>query len=302
MSKAVDEILKKYYAESAEGLSTTKVPSELKRGEGTEAEYYIFKIDICQSTILFARRSSQTYLKIAHVFLSTIDDITRQFGSDTKQVEYAGDSVLAYFPSHQGMALNVLQAAYLAHYAARQMKSLDATFNKIPFHTKVVLHHSKLILGNIGPWGDYNLTAIGHPIHYVAKLEKDVSPGKGLATKEFAGKLSITERRYFLIPNYKDKKVEIQKLELDTLVAPPAIRRNALAGLLDDRPAIGGNVLAAMAGYTPNKARIAALTGLLNPTVTGSNIEPQYKIEKELVNYRINWDNISLFLQGRLKI
>lgn len=299
----VNDIITKYYAEAAEGLLDNKVPSDLKRGEGTEAEYYIFKIDICDSTILFARRSSQTYLKIAHVFLSSIDSITREYGADTKQVEYAGDSVLAYFPSYTGMAMKVLLAAYFSRMAALMMKTLDVTFNKFPFYTKIVLHHSKLILGNIGPWGDKNLTAIGYPIHYVAKLEKVVSPGKGLATKEFAEKLSITEKRHFLIPNYVDKKVEIQQPEQVGSLEPLTLRKAlATAGMLDPRPAITRNALAAIAGYTSEEARRAALGSLFNPTGTITNIEPQYKIEKELINYSVNWNSIGLFLQGRLKI
>ena len=302
MSKTIDETIAKYYAEVARGLSTEKVPSELNRGEGTEAEYYIFKIDMCNSTLLFLRRSSQTYFKIAHVFLSTIDDITRAYGADTKQVEYAGDSVLAYFPSYNGMAIDVLKAAYFSHIAALKMKTLDSTFNTFSFKTKIVLHHSKLILGNIGPWGDYNLTAIGLPIHKVAKLEKEVQPGNGLATKEFAEKLSRNERKYFLIPNYVEKQVQIQSSAPNTL--GQLTTRNALVGgLLDNQPAINRNsLLSALSGYTLPEARRAALTGVLNQENTRINVEPQYKTEPELINYSVNWDNIELFLQGRLKI
>jgi class 3 adenylate cyclase len=301
MAKTIDDIIQKYYAEAVKGIQTDKVPSELNRGEGVDAEYYIFKIDICNSTILLARRPSQTYLKIAHVFLSTIDEITREYGADTKQVEYAGDSVLAYFPNYNGMAMKVLLAAYFSRMAALKMKTLDTTFNTFPFKTKVVLHYSKLILGKIGPWGDHNLTAIGHPIHYVAKLEKDVPPGNGLVTIKFAEKLSSTEKRYFLNPNYIDKKIEIQKTEQGVL-SQPATGRNTLAGMLGYQPAIGGRGLLDIAAYATAETRKNALASLLVPSSTIANVEPQYKIEKELVNYSVKWDNIALFLQGKLKI
>lgn len=302
MSKTIDETIAKYYAEVVRGLSTEKVPSELNRGEGTEAEYYIFKIDMCNSTLLFLRRSSQTYFKIAHVFLSTIDDITRAYGADTKQVEYAGDSVLAYFPSYNGMAINVLNAAYFSHIAALKMKTLDSTFNTFSFKTKIVLHHSKLILGNIGPLGDYNLTAIGLPIHKVAKLEKEVQPGNGLATKDFAEKLSRNERKYFLIPNYIEKQVPIQNSAPNTL--GQLTSSNTIVGSLRDcQPAITRNYLLSATGLSEmQEARKTALSGLLNPAYTKAVLEPQYKIEKELVNYSVNWHNLELFLQGRLKI
>ena len=45
MSKTVDEIINKYYEEANQGLSNQKTPSELNRGEGREAYYYILKIE-----------------------------------------------------------------------------------------------------------------------------------------------------------------------------------------------------------------------------------------------------------------
>lgn len=302
MTKTVDEIIAKYYAEAAGGLSTRKVPSELKRGEGTEAEYFIFKIDLCNSTILLYRRPSQTYLKIAHVFLSSIDDITRTYGADTKQVEYAGDSVLSYFPNYNGMAINVLSAAYFSRLAVLKMKTLDSTFNTFSFKTKIVLHHSKLILGKIGPWGDNNLTAIGLPIHHVTKLEKSVQPGDGIATKGFADKLSSMERKHFLIPNYVEKQVQIQN-PTPSMLGQLTTSNAMVGGLRDYQQAINRNSLLSATGLlTQEKTRISALSGLLNPVNTRIDLEPQYRIEKELVNYSVNWSNIHLFLQGSIKI
>lgn len=276
MFNKIDYVIEKYYAEADGGLVNHKNPSELKRGEGTEADYYIFKIDICNSTILLHRRKPQTYLKVAHVFLSTIDYISREYGADTEQVEYEGDSVLAYFPNYHGMAMNVLKAAFFSRIAALKMKDLDSTFNELSFKTKIILHHSKLILGKIGPWGDFNLTAIGLPIHKVAHLEKNVPSGDGLATKEFAEKLSVNEKKHFLIPNYVEKKVEIQNA-YPTLIPP-----NTLDGL-------------------HNYHNRLSATGLAIPPEI-RNSKTQYKIEEELVNYKINWNRLNFFLQGKLKI
>ena len=81
MSKTLSGILQKYYDEANKGLNNHKAPSDLKRGEGTEKEYYIFKIDLVGSTLFLGNRFPQTYLKLAHVFLSSIDDITREYGT-----------------------------------------------------------------------------------------------------------------------------------------------------------------------------------------------------------------------------
>lgn len=277
MSKTVDEIINKYYAEAAKGLSNEKTPSELTRGEGTEADYYILKIDLCNSTLFLFGRSSQTYLKIAHVFLSTIDDITRIFGSDTKQVEYAGDSVMAYFPNNSGMALNVLKAAYFARTATTKMKTLDQIFGKFPFKTRIIAHYGKLILGNIGPWGDYNLTAIGMPLHKVAKLEKNVQPGNGLATKEFAAKLTPEERKAFLIGNYSESLVEVHDTQ----------------PYLSNRPAINGLLGYHLASKPPS------LADLLNPAPPAIVAKPRYETKIELINYNISWLKLQMHLEGR---
>lgn len=273
MNKTVDDIIIQYYAEVSEGLSNEKTPSKLNRGEGTEADYYILKIDLCDSTLFFLRRSSQTYFKIAHVFLSAIDEITRKFGSDTDQVEYAGDSVVAYFPNYHGMALNVLKAAYFTRDATVKMKSLDPTFSKFPFKTRIIAHYGKLILGKIGPWGDHNLTAIGMPLHKVAKLEKHVKPDTGLATKEFAEKLALVERRTFLIGNYSENSVEI-----------PAPQSPSYNGTEIN------NAINALAGYN-----IAYKPPPLS-------VQPRYEVKKELINYNINWLKLKMLAEGRLRL
>lgn len=283
MPKTVDDIINKYYDEANQGLANEKAPSELNRGEGTEAFYYILKIDLCNSTLFFLRRSSQTYLKIAHVFLSTVDDITRIYGSDTKQVEYAGDSVVAYFPDNCGMASKVLSAAYWARNATTKMKALDPTFWKFPFKSRIILHYGKLILGKIGPWGDYNLTAIGMPLHIVAKLEKKVQPGDGLATKAFAEKLSPNEKKLFLIGNYDETTVEVQDT-LSNLQGTPAIYPGL--GLLSN------NTFA----ITPR-----ALYNFLTPanSTLAAAKSPRYETKRELIDYNINWLKIQMSLEGR---
>jgi len=261
-------------------LTNSKTPSELNRGEGTEAEYYILKIDLCNSTLFFLRRSLQTYFKITHVFLSTVDDITRIFGADAKQVEYAGDSVMAYFPNNDGIALEVLKAAYWVRLATIKMKTLDQTFSQFPFKTRTVVHYGKLILGNIGPWGDYNLTAMGMPLHVVAKLEKNIKPGNGLATKEFGAKLATHERKNFLTGNYIETKIEIPSTQAFT-TQQPASNPNLGIGLLSN--------------YLRSEA--FTITDIMYPTQPAIVAQPRYEIKQELMNYDINWLKLQRYLE-----
>jgi hypothetical protein len=44
------------------------------------------------------------------------------------------------------------------------------------------------------------------------------------------------------------------------------------------------------------------LSELFNPTSNLDNITPQYKTEKELVNYHVNWERIRFLLEGKLKL
>ncbi len=147
MAKTINEIIQRYYDE-ADGGMVQKAPSALKRGEGTEKEFFIFKIDLVGSTLFTMRKSPQTYLKLAHTFLSTVDEITRNYGADGNQAEYAGDSVIAYFPKSVG-AVKVLNAAYCCRLATLQMTSLDTAFKQFPCKTKVVVHVGKLIMAKI---------------------------------------------------------------------------------------------------------------------------------------------------------
>lgn len=194
----IADLLSKHYDEAVGGL-VDKSPSRLLRGEGTERPFYIMKIDLVGSTTALMARRKATYLKLAHVYLSTVDQITQDFGADPNQVEYAGDSVLAYFPETDATAEDVLSAACYARAAVSGMRELDETLSGLKFGARVVLHHGTLLVSKIGPRAGSILTAIGTPIHKVAKLEKEVSPGAGRATVEFRDKLDPRNRR-FLIP------------------------------------------------------------------------------------------------------
>jgi hypothetical protein len=140
LAKTIGEIISRYYEETDGGI-VAKAPSALKRGEGTETEFFIHKIDLCGSTTFLKRRSPQTYLRIAHTFLSSVDEITRFFGADTNQAEYAGDSVIAYYRASDVGPLSVLFSAYYCQLASLEMQSLDYTLNQYHFKTRTVVHY-----------------------------------------------------------------------------------------------------------------------------------------------------------------
>ena len=202
MAKTIDEIIRKHYEEAVGGI-VDKVPSALNRGEGTEREFYLLKIDLVDSTAFTWTRTHKTYLKLAHTFLSSVDEITREFGADDGQVEYVGDSIIAYFRTDKVNALSVLYAAYYCREAALQMKTLDATFSKYHFLTKTILHYGKLIMARIGPRGEKFVTAIGPELHKACKMESRVSPGQSRVSSEFREKLQGREK-LLLKPNYKE--------------------------------------------------------------------------------------------------
>lgn len=222
MSKMISDIVQKYYNEANQGLQKDKPPSALKRGEGTEKDFFILKIDLVGSTKFVRNKFPQTYLKLAHVFLSTVDEITREFGAEDSQVEYAGDSVLAYFYANKVKAIDVLKAAHYTRLATLSIRALDAAFSKYKFNTRIILHYGKLIMARIGPWGDQRLSAIGKELHKVGHLEKKIGNNIGCATKEFGMQLSLQERRKLLqsvyntatVKEFKYWKVRWKALEL----------------------------------------------------------------------------------------
>jgi len=269
LAKTIGEIIGRYYNETDGGI-VDKAPSSLNRGEGTETEFFIQKIDLCGSTAFLKRRSPQTYLRIAHTFLSSVDEITRFFGADTSQAEYAGDSVIAYYRSSNVDPLSVLFSAYYCQLASFEMQGLDRTLNQYHFKTRTVIHSGKLIISKIGPWGDSRISAIGYELHRVCKLEKEISDGQGRVTKEFWAKLRPTERK-FLSENTVTKQVPVDLpiLPESTPLAPFSLGFG-FRSLVDMR----SNAINALA--TPNSYQT----------------EPRYETKTEVIDYNVNWDRI----------
>jgi hypothetical protein len=294
MAKTIDEILQKYYDEANGGM-VQKAPSTLNRGEGTEKEYFIYKIDLVGSTIFTWSRSHQTYLKFAHTFLSTVDEITRHYGADDNQVEYAGDSVIAYFPKSVG-AINVLVAAYVCRDATLRMKSLDATLKKFPYHTKTVVHFGKLIMAKIGPHGDSMVSAIGPELHKACKMEKNVSAGEGRASKEFMGQLE-GRQRILLKANYKEIQV-LKQPESNPISG--GLLAEAFSQSLSPRHLLG-TTPNNLSPFEVQKGIAMPLNFLsaLAPPVQPSNQALQYETKRELVDYSIRWDMFPSYFSPR---
>lgn len=235
-----------------------KPPSRLLRGEGTEKNFFILKIDLVGSTKMLMRCRKGTYLKLAHTFLSSIDKITQDFGADPNQVEYAGDSVLAYFPEEAVPAEDVLQAACYSRAAVLGIQRLDATFRSFKPICKVVLHFDTLLVSKIGPRASSFITAIGHPLHQVAKIEKEISADTGRATEKFFGRIA-KENRKFLAPVYEEKQVPV--------FVPDTQALNGLLGL--GAPSYNQPIADILFGNKPQAQ--------------------QYRIEKNLIGYDLRW-------------
>ena len=291
MSKTINSILEKYYNEANKGLNNNKVPSSLNRGEGTEKEYYILKIDLVRSTTFLINRFPQTYLKLAHVFLSSVDEITREFGADSSQVEYAGDSVLAYFDAKKVPAINVLKAAYYAKEATLQIKPLDPVFKRYNFKTRVVLHYGKLIVAKIGPWGDHKLSAIGKEIHKVGKLEKSVPAEVGHVTKEFAKQLELKTRRKLLRDIYITNRIEVKSAPVPSCRLQQS-NRTLLTALLKSTAPPVRPTLRGLLGHNQGLASASKSTIL-----TEHQPQPTYKTEKILTHWEIKWLQLERYTQ-----
>jgi class 3 adenylate cyclase len=196
-------LLGMHYEEASGGV-VDKPPSRLLRGEATERQFYIMKIDLAQSTAMLERRRKSTYLRLAHTYLSTVDRIAQEFGADADQMEYAGDSVLAYFPVEKADAEDVIMAACYARAAVNCIQELDPTLKSLSLRSKIVLHFDTLMVAKIGPRAGAILNAIGHPIHKVAKIEKTLLPDEGWATTEFQSRVAAANRK-FLSPSYQQE-------------------------------------------------------------------------------------------------
>ncbi|MFC1523647.1 adenylate cyclase [Thermodesulfobacteriota bacterium] len=296
MSKMLNSILQKYYNEANKGLNNDKAPSALNRGEGTEKEYYIFKIDLVGSTSFLGNKFPQTYLKLAHVFLSSIDEITRKFGADASQVEYAGDSVLAYFDVAKVSALDVLFAAYWSREAALKMKNLDPSFKNYNCKTKVVLHYGKLIMAKIGPWGDHRLSAIGKELHRVSKLEKKVPGGVGHVTNNFAQRLEVRIRRKLLSGVYESRNIETPQ---------PTLSRLAQTGLSSyfnpPRPTILTGEKLGVPSMPPKVSVLSEfgypVLSMAKPTLlTGNLSETTSKTQEVPTHWKVRWPFVERYI------
>ena len=279
MSKMISDIVQKYYNEANQGLQKDKPPSALKRGEGTEKDFFILKIDLVGSTKFVRNRFPQTYLKLAHVFLSSVDEITRAFGAEDSQVEYAGDSVLAYFYANKVKAIDVLKAAHYTRLATLSIRALDAAFSKYKFNTRIILHYGKLMMAKIGPWGDQRLSAIGKELHKVGHLEKKIGNNIGCATKEFGMQLSLQERRKLLQGVYYTAEA-------------PAPMLPAVSGLLGQPSLILG------------RRRLSELS--TKPTfidrsynISGSHPTTQQETVKEFKYWKVSWKALELYVNGK---
>jgi class 3 adenylate cyclase len=279
----VSAYLDTHYAEAADGL-VEKLPSRLCRGEGTERNFYILKIDLVRSTQLLYRRRSSTYLKLAHTFLSTVDRIVGDYGADRKQTEYAGDSVLAYFPDSVS-ALDVLAASCYCRAAVKRIGKLDQTLASINIQCKIALHYAPLIVSNIGPRGESVLTAIGHPIHVVAKLEKDVPENAGRATVPFHDQLVKPGRKY-LSAIYSEANPPVLPRIEPTF---PDSRVSLLASLLDPQPQspVPQTILGLAAALRHPAS--GGLGGGLTVLGAAAAYQPQPQVNKTVKGYRINW-------------
>lgn len=274
VSKSIHEVVSKYYNEANGGI-VDKAPSCLKRGEGTEIAYYIFKIDLVGSTNFTRTRRLQTYLKLAHTFLSTVHEITKDFGADNDQVEYVGDSIIAYFRASKVQAIEVVKAAYFCREATLEIRKLDTTLSKFPFQTKCVLHYGQLIMAKIGPRGEAFASAIGPHLHKACKMELKVGVGQGLVSKEFRDQLE-GKQRLLLTPNYVEKQVPKQ---IDVSSAYSASRLEAF------RKPTPQEILQGMA-----PKGIAAFSKVATPT------EATYEIKKEVVDFSLKWDLVPKYL------
>lgn len=279
MSKMISDIVQKYYNEANQGLQKDKPPSALKRGEGTEKDFFILKIDLVGSTKFVRNRFPQTYLKLAHVFLSSVDEITRAFGAEDSQVEYAGDSVLAYFYANKVKAIDVLKAAHYTRLATLSIRALDAAFSKYKFNTRIILHYGKLMMAKIGPWGDQRLSAIGKELHKVGHLEKKIGNNIGCATKEFGMQLSLQERRNLLKSVYNTAAALARMVPADSGLLSQPFQKLGLRRLseLSTKPTF--------------------LSRSYN--ISGSHPTTQQETVKEFKYWKVSWKALELYVNGK---
>ncbi|MDP1740803.1 hypothetical protein [Polaromonas sp.] len=264
-----------------------KAPSDLKRGEGTNKPFFIMKIDLVGSTRLLLGKRHATYLKLAHTFLSTVDRITQDYGADEQQVEYAGDGLFAYFPAKAGAAEEVLTAAFYAKSAVDMMGVLGGSVGDLKPKCRIVIHYDTLTVARIGPRAGSILSAIGMPIHRVAKLEEKIGSGVGRATPEFRSQLQ-RENWKFLSPVYVEEKIPITPAPAPapaSFAFSPDPNRNSLAAMLGvtTSPPPAPGLMNSIFSPSPN-----SLAAALGVTSAAPNI-PAYRIERKVVGYDLSW-------------
>jgi class 3 adenylate cyclase len=205
----VDRLLQVHFQETSERLVDSP-PSQLRRGEGTEKNFFILKIDLVGSTRFLRNRRQSTYLRLAHTFLSTVDRITQDYGADGDQVEYAGDGVMAYFPQRVDAAAQVLEAAFYCKAAVDRISSLDGAVAALHPRCRLVIHFAALTVARIGPRSGSMLSAIGFPLHTISKLEDKIGADVGRATPEFFRELPLGLRKY-LLPITETQQVLVEQ-------------------------------------------------------------------------------------------
>jgi len=231
----IDKLIETHLDEARGGILTCSV-SELARGQCTSRNYFLFKIDLAASTLVLRNTKPAQYARIAHAYLSTIDAITQQFGAESQQTEYQGDSVLAFFPERGNAADEVVSAAVQAHYAVNRLRHRVG----VQLQPRLLLHFAALTVAKIGPWSESHRVAIGMPIHHVAKKEDEVGAGSIWLSDTFAAQCVRELRNQFLQPSYVERTVTERVLA----TVPPAMSALTLGDLF-----AGGKQLSSNAAW-----------------------------------------------------
>jgi class 3 adenylate cyclase len=283
---AVAALVHDHFGEAAEGV-VDKAPSRLLRGEGAQKSFYILKIDLANSTMLLAGKHPSTYLKLAHTFLSTVDKIALDYGADPAQTEYAGDSVIAYFPENTDPSSVILAAAW-SRYCVSELSSLPGVLGSMSLKCRIVVEFAKLTVARIGPRAGTILTAIGMPIHAVAKTEKNIAPGQGRALLGFYGQLPSALRKYFS-PAYEVNPPTAPPVP----AAPPApTSLGILASILyeKERKGVAGGLNSLF--YNDAHQTSNPLSSLLNPPAA-SFAPAAAEIPSRVIGYDFRWPIIN---------
>lgn len=217
----VDALVQRHLAEASGTLRDCPV-NELNRGESTRRNYFIFKIDLVGSTETLRSVRPATYARIAHTYLSTVDRITQQHGAEGAQTEYHGDGVLALFAERGNVGTDVLRAAILSHYAVNKLRREAGVAG---LHPKVLLHFAPLVVAKIGPYNESHRVAIGIPIHYVSRKEKEIGARQIWMSDEFARQLRQPDRATLLT------RRTVQRIETKMVPEEPAAYSDGLASL-----------------------------------------------------------------------